>query len=206
MDENKFFEIEATGRNGVEKMLAHYEDQLWALRPSFIKDEARKAYFTKLMANISNEDNLKPLFQSRKGLFTLYKTVSKAVELGLNIGGVRPHAYILPYGETASLIPSADGYRFVVTAGENPIFREVDHGIVRKGDSNFKIDESNGLLEHPINPLEERGEMLGVWVRGLPFDKDLPNKVKFIGKDRILQIRDNHSRMGKQNKGPWARS
>lgn len=219
--ETQFFAIETKGRNGIRDMVAKVKDDMWIARPSYMPSIKKEMYFQKAIMHISNQESLKPLTASREGLFQIYLSLCKAVQLGMNVGGIRPHAYIVPRkkyekgqwkGEyIATFIPTQDGYRYVVTTGKTAIFKDVIWGVVRAGYDKFQIKESTGEIIHNSDPIKTaKSEILGIWVKCVRINKDDIDIVKFITIEKINGIRDRYSDSykyavkNKNNSGsPW---
>ena len=160
--ETQFFAIETKGRTGIRDMVTKMKDEMWIARPSYMPSVKKNMYFQKAIMHISNQESLKSLTATKEGLFQIYLSLCKAVQLGMNVGGIRPHAYIVPRkkykdgkfnGEyTAVFTPTQDGYRYVVTTGATAIFKDVLWGVVRAGYDKFQIKESTGEIIHDSDP------------------------------------------------------
>ena len=218
----QFFAIETKGRTGVHDMIMKMQNDLWKTRPAYMPSVKKEMYFQKAIMHISNQETLKPLTATKEGLFQIYLSLCKAVQLGMNVGGIRPHAYIVPRkkylkgggwnGEyIATFIPTQDGYRYVVTTGKTAIFKDVLWGVVRAGYDKFQIKESTGEIIHDSDPIKTaKGEILGIWVKCVRINRDDIDIVKFITIEKINGIRDRYSdsykyavKSGKKEGSPW---
>jgi len=202
--ETQFFAIETKGRTGIRDMVHHYQDQMWIARPSYMSIKKKEIYFQKAIMNLSNQESLKPLMASREGLFQIYMALCKAVQLGMNVGGIRPHAYIVPRkkyvdrkftGEyIATFVPTQDGYRYVVTTGATAIFKDVIWGVVREGYERLLVKESTGEIIHDSDPIKTANtQILGVWVKCVRINSEDIDIVKFVAIDKIHNTRDRYS-------------
>jgi phage RecT family recombinase len=115
-----------------------------SIMPPIVEDK-EKFFANTTLAIKRNPDLMKYTFDKQSCLLLVVE-IEKLARLGLSIGGVRPQAYIIPFGNRPTAIPTADGYKFMVTSGANAIFSDIRLHHIYKGDS-FTLDESNGIFE-----------------------------------------------------------
>jgi len=114
------------------------------LPANYITD--KKKYLKNTLRAIQRNPDLMQYTYQKSTCFKLVFEIEKLARVGLQIGGTRPQAYIVPFKSHPCAIPTADGYRFIVTAGKNPLFKKVNLYPIYKGDK-FDLDESNGIFK-----------------------------------------------------------
>jgi recombinational DNA repair protein RecT len=99
-------------------------------------------------------------------------------------------------------VVTAEGYKFAVLHGPQPVARDVSYAAVREGDS-ITINQAAGEVSHSINPLENRGKVLGVWVRIDPIHGN--PQVNWYSRDDLTAIRNARSKSWQfnQDNSPW---
>lgn len=183
--------------------------RMWATRSPMLADNQRKAYFARLITNIANNDKLKDSLNSRQGLYSVYECMSKAIQLGLNIGGTRPQAQIVPFKGKATLVPTSDGLRWAVISKPDPIFKDVITRVVYEGE-NFSIDYATDKIIHNYDGIEKLGQWRGITTELINFEGK--NYVYYISRAQVEKIRDTYSKSyqafknGKISSSPWVDS
>lgn len=112
-------------------------------------------------------------------------------ELGIEPNG--RHAHLIPYGKECQLIVDYKG--LVELAMRSGKISRIHADVVCANDS---ISIKNGIITHEINPLKERGEMVGAYA--MCAFTDGSEKHEYMSKAEVDGIRAR-SRAGKA--GPW---
>jgi len=120
--------------------------------------------------------------------------------MGLQIGGQVPQAYIVPMQETAELIPTAAGYRFIVTS-EQAVLQDYIQKPVYDGDS-VKIDAMTGEVKHEIDITDKKRKLVGIYA--VFTELDGTKHADYISLGDIIEIRDKWSRKNKE--GQWSKA
>lgn len=161
--EGEFFAMVGTGRKGVETMLA-------TMGPEIAKVSAPNVggnfdtWSTRALVEIANRDELRPVLQSREGIFSVYKALTKAATMGLQIGGQFPHAYLVPMGGKATLVTTAEGFAFAAVHGPGAVLKSIPQlGRVYDHDK-LRVDAAAGIVEHEYSPFVERGKLVGYYM------------------------------------------
>ena len=127
---------------------------------------------------------------------SLGQAVMQAAELGLEPGGALGHAYLVPYGQTCTLIP---GYRGLIElAKRSGCVSRIEARIVYRRDR-FKLRFGLATeLEHEPALEGDPGEVLGVYAFAtMPDDEVL---IEWMRKDQLDAIRNRSKASGS---GPW---
>jgi recombinational DNA repair protein RecT len=158
--EKEFFALVATGRRGVEDMLATMGGEMRAIAAPNVA-QAFDTWTKRALVEVTTNENLRPVIQSRDGIHSVYSALSKAATLGLQIGGSFPHAYLTPKSGRAVLMPSQDGYIFACTFGPGAVLALPPdlHEVYEKDE--FAVDEAAATYEHKFAPFGDRGKLVG---------------------------------------------
>lgn len=129
------------------------------------------------------------LGQCNQGSFL--SALMSCAELGIEPNG--RHAHLIPYGQECQLIIDYKG--LVELAMRSGKISRIHADVVCAND---RISIKNGIIDHEIKPLKERGEMVGAYA--MCAFTDGTEKHEYMSKAEIDAIR-NRSRAGKS--GPW---
>jgi len=129
------------------------------------------------------------LGQCNQGSFL--SALMTCAELGIEPNG--RHAHLIPYGQECQLIIDYKG--LVELAMRSGKISRIHADVVYAND---RISIKNGIIDHEINPLKERGEMVGAYA--MCAFTDGTEKHEYMSKAEVDAIR-NRSRAGKS--GPW---
>lgn len=129
-------------------------------------------------------------------LDSLAKSIMSAAELGLDCSGTLGSAWIVPYGNTAQLIP---GYRGLIDlARRSGQIRRIEAHPVYQNDK-FSVEfGTEPRIIHRPELLSEPGPMVGVYA--VAELSDGCKQVEFMSKAQVDKIR-KASKAG--NNGPW---
>lgn len=189
--ESEFFAVVGTGRKGVESMLA-------TMGPEIAKVAAPNVggnfdvWSTRALVEIANRDELKGVLQSREGIFSVYKALTKAATMGLQMGGQFAHAYLVPKEGKAVLVTTADGYSFASVHGPGAVLKSVPVLVKIYDDERVHIDQAAGKLVYPEgrSPFPS-GKLVG-YAMELEY-RDGHREVPTITRAKVEQISDKYS-------------
>lgn len=162
-NEKEFFALVATGRKGVEDMLSTMGGEMRQIAAPNVASEF-DTWTKRALVDITTNENLRPVIQTREGVHSIYSALSKAATMGLQVGGQFPQAYLVPKSGKAVLMPSADGYIFMTTYGPGAIFSVEPqlHEVYDQDKLAIREAEGKWIHEYPNdNPLGERGKLIG---------------------------------------------
>ena len=167
------------------------------LMPTII--ENKDDFFKNTEIAIKRDPDLLKYTWNQTSCVKLVTEIEKLARIGLTIGGHKPQAYIVPFGDNPVAIPTANGYKFVVTAGKLPLFKSVELYKIFKDDK-FELDEANGVF----NKIEKSGANFNVNENdfaGFVFVGILKTGEKVVKKVTRNTIDNQHKRFSKQKSG-----
>lgn len=187
-------------KNALIKMVDLKKISLWDMKASYMPNINMDVYFKRALITVLDNKDLAAISKTETGALSILKCIGKAVQMGLQIGGNIPQAYIVPFKESASLIPTAEGYRFICLSDADPILKSFNVRAVYDGED-FSLDYGAGTVRHTYNG-KGRGKLIGVYCQ--IEDLNGNRHVEYIPREEIEKIRDTHSRyFSATGKGPW---
>lgn len=178
-----------SNENQLVTLVKTKQPDLWQVKASYLT-EKQDVYFKRTLLNIFEDKNLIALTNDKKGAHSLLMCISRALQMGLQIGGQVPQAYIVAMGETAQLIPTAAGYRFIVTS-EPPVLMDYIQKPVYEGD-NVTIDAMTGEIKHEIRITDTKRKLIGIYAQFTELDGS--KHADYISRGDIESIRDKWSK------------
>lgn len=128
---------------------------------------------------------------------SLFQSVTQACQLGLDPSGALGSAYIIPYGNTATLVP---GYRGLIDlARRSGQILSIAAHVVREGDSfDYELGLAPVLRHRPDLEAEKPGALRFVYA--VAKLKDGGEQVEVMTRAQIEEIR---LKSRSKNSGPW---
>lgn len=127
--------------------------------------------------------------------------LSKAAQIGLQIGGTRPHVYFINMNGILRMDITKDGFAHSCVHGPQGVLRNIPELIKVFDKDKFSINQSKGTYEHEFNPFSERGKLLGYFM--VLYYRDGHIEIPHIGIDKILKIKNGFSNI---NSPAWKKS
>jgi recombination protein RecT len=127
---------------------------------------------------------------------SLVLSVARVCELGLDLSKTLGQAYLIPYGNKATLIIGYKG--LIELAYRSGRVKMIDAREVRDGDTFSWTGGTSPSVHHEPAPLGKRGDLIGVYC--IIDMADGARKVEVMDKNEVEAIR-RRSRSG--NSGPW---
>lgn len=189
--EDEFFVVAGTGRRGVENMLDKMGGEIRAIAAQNVSNSF-DTWSTRALVEIANRDELSPVLQTRKGIFSIYKCLAKAATMGLQIGGQFPQAYFMPAEGKAELVVTAEGYAFVAAHGPGAVLRSVPELIRVYEQDDFLVDQKAGVVEHSYDPRADRGRLCGWYMRLEYVDGHV--EIPYASLEKVEKIIEHYSR------------
>jgi|GEM_PF-4343088 len=185
--------------NQLFALVEQKKSSLWEIKASFL-NEKQDVYFNRALLSISQNNDLMALARTKPGATSLFMCISRALQMGLQIGGQIPQAYIVPMKNTATLIPTADGFKFIALS-DPPILKRFTVRAVYEGEK-FNLNFATGEVTHEIDYKTKRGRLMGVYA--MLVELDGTSIAEYMPVADIEKIRDTHSIYFKNfKKGPW---
>ncbi len=161
--EGEYFALVETGRKGLDEMFVKMGDELREIAAPTIR-ERLDTWTTRALVEITSNDKLRPVIQTKEGIFSIYRALTKCAQMDLQIGGQFPHAHLVPYQGKATLILSAEGYGFASVHGQGAVL-STDPLLVEVYETDkCHIDQAAGTVEHTTDKAFDRGKLLGYYM------------------------------------------
>lgn len=187
--------------NALITMIDAKKESLWNLKASYLPKINQEVYFKRALITIMDNKDLAAIAKTDSGALSILKCVGKALQMGLQIGGNIPQAYIVPFKDSAALVPTAEGYRFICVADENPVLKDFAVRAVYDGED-FSLDYGSGNVRHTYDGKTKRGKLIGVYCQIEELSGS--RKCEYMPREEIEKIRDSHSKYyGATGNGPW---
>jgi phage RecT family recombinase len=171
------------------------KNELWQIKASYL-NEQQEVYFKRALVNIFENEDMAKMASTTAGAKSIFLCISKALQMGLQIGGQIPQAYILKFFckksncDQAVLAPTAEGYKFIALS-DPAVIKSINVKVVHEGDD-CKINAITGEIEHQIPVISDKREMVGIY--GIITELDGRKHADYISKGEIEEIRDNWSK------------
>jgi phage RecT family recombinase len=203
---------EVKKQNALITIVQNEKAKAWASRALYLPEAKRKdgaeLYFQRVLMMVKESEQLVKISQTPAGAQSIFLCIWKALQMGLQIGGQIPHAYIVGYGEKATLIPTADGYKFIALS-DPATLKNFQARPVYDGE-NFRLNYVTGEVLHEYDGKTPRGHMLGVY--GVITELDGSTRAEYMSIADIHAIRDRRSSAWKayqdgkikEDRCPWA--
>lgn len=189
--EGEFFALVATGRKGVEDMARQMSGELQTIAAPNVRSDF-STWMQRAVVEVTTSDTLREVIRSKDGIYSIYQGLAKAATLGLQIGGQFPHAYFVPKGGRAALMPSQDGYIFACTYGPGSILATPPVLMEVYDKDEFTIRGSD--VVHNFQPFKDRGKLVGFYTV-LEF-KDGRRAVRTVTMDEVDRIEKAYGSTG----------
>ncbi|MBP7735978.1 MAG: recombinase RecT [Spirochaetes bacterium] len=182
----------AEQKNPLIVLVNEKKEGMWGQKAAYLPANIdMNMYFTRALTEVMGSKKLIPLTKTPDGRQSIFNSILKAVQLGVQIGGTLPQAYIVPMGDKAELVVSAVGYKFICLTEPNKVLNDIDVRAVYDGDD-FSIDFAGGTAKHTWDGKTKRGKLVGVYA--IIEELNGKRRVDYITAEDIEKIRDHHSR------------
>ena len=189
--EREFFDVVATGRRGVEDMLAKMADEIKAVAAPNVKGDW-ETWIKRIFVDVVNREELTPVLSTRQGIFSLYQEIAKAGTAGFQLGGIVPHGYFMPKKGKVVFVPAREGYAFCAVHGPGAVLRH-EPALIRVYEHDaVTIDVHEGKVKHAYDLRKDRGRHVG-WYMVLEY-LDGRREVPYVTAEKAKAIMDAYSR------------
>ncbi len=189
--EGEFFNIVGTGRKGVEDMFGKMSEEIMSVAVESVR-KMENTWKQRALLSIVNNENLKGVLATRKGIYSIYNCMIEAVQMGLQLGGHFPHAHLVPFKGEAKLIATKEGYIFCSVHSQDSVLSSAEIQPVHDGE-NFKIDLAAKTVSHTFDPgKNKKGKLILVY--GIFIGKDGKTKrIDYRMREQIMPNRERSS-------------
>jgi len=186
-------------KNQLGEMVTQKEKDLWSIKAAYLS-EGKEIYFKRALINIMDNKDLAEMSKTPAGAGALFKCISQALQMGLQIGGQIPQAYILPFKNQPVLSPTAEGYKFIVLS-DPPVLKDFHVQKIHDGDD-CSINAATGEVTHTIPITKEKRNLIGIYC--VITELNGRKHADFMSRGDIEDIRDKWS-LQKDGKA-WTKS
>lgn len=188
--EGEFFAVVGTGRAGVSDMLEKMGGEIQAISAPNV-GKSFDVWKARALIEIANRDELKDVLQTRPGIFSVYKALTKCATLGLQIGGQFPHAYFVPKEGKAMLVVTAEGYAFAAVHGPGAVLAAVPKLEHVYDKDKLIVNGAEGTVKHDFAPFGDRGKLVGYYM--ILEYKDEHREVATITRAEVEKVSEGYS-------------
>lgn len=167
----------------LQRMINGSQKKLWLSKATFLK-EKQEVYFQRAMMNIMSNDTLAKMARSEAGARSILMSIGKALQMGLEIGGHLPQAYLIPFGDKVELCPTAEGFKFMALS-EPSMLKKFRLEIVYE-DEDVEINK-NGEVSHSIKITDKKRKLIGIYCQLTELDGE--KRADYITRGEIDEIR-----------------
>lgn len=185
----------------IEQMVLEKSDKIRDVAVESVRQNFDQ-WTKRAIIEVSQNKELREFIQSSQDAKNqFFVKLSKAAQIGLQIGGVRPHVYFINMNGSLRMDITKDGYAHSCVHGPQGVLLNIPELIKVYEYDRFSINQSKGTYEHEFNPFGDRGKLLGYFM--VLNYRDGHTEIPHIGIDKINKIKSNFSNV---NSPAWKKS
>lgn len=146
------------------------------------------------------------ILSSKDAQFQFITKLSKACQVGLQIGGTRPHAHFVNMGGQLRMDITKEGLAHAIVHGNGSVLQSVPEIHRVYANDKFSIDQAGKTYTHEFSPFGERGKLLG-WFTVLHYRKTVNgqpwSEIPFVTLEKVEKIKNGYSQL---NSPAWKKS
>lgn len=189
-NEKEFFALVTTGRKGVEEAMTQYGGEIMKVAAPNVNGQF-DTWRTRAIVEVSSRDELKDVINTKSGVLSVFRGLTKAATMGLQIGGQFPHCYLVPKEGKAMLVTTADGYAFASVHGPGAVLENVPQLMKVFEKDTFSVDAAAGTYTHNFSPFGDRGKLIGYFMK-LDY-RNGHSEIPFISRKEVEDISNHYS-------------
>lgn len=185
----------------IEQMVLEKSDKLREIAVESVRQNFDQ-WTKRAIIEVSQNKELREFIQSSQDTKNqFFVKLSKAAQIGLQIGGTRPHVYFINMNGNLRMDITKDGFAHSCVHGPQGVLRNIPELIKVFEYDKFSINQSKGTYEHEFNPFGDRGKLLGYFM--VLYYRDGHIEIPHIGIDKVLKIKNGFSNI---NSPAWKKS
>ena len=185
----------------IEQMVLEKSDKLREIAVESVRQNFNQ-WTKRAIIEVSQNKELSDFIKSNQDAKNqFFVKLSKAAQIGLQIGGTRPHVYFINMNGSLRMDITKDGFAHSCVHGPQGVLKNIPELIKVFEKDKFSINQSKGTYEHEFNPFGERGKLLGYFM--VLYYRDGHIEIPHIGIDKILKIKNGFSNI---NSPAWKKS
>ena len=185
----------------IEQMVIEKSDKLKEIAVESVRQNFDQ-WTKRAIIEVSQNKELREFIQSNQDAKNqFFVKLSKAAQIGLQIGGTRPHVYFINMNGSLRMDITKDGFTHSCVHGPQGVLKNIPELIKVFEKDKFSINQSKGTYEYEFNPFGDRGKLLGYFM--VLYYRDGHIEIPHIGIDKILKIKNGFSNI---NSPAWKKS
>ena len=173
----------------LQRIINNKKETLWLAKSSCLSDK-KEAYFARATMNIMANEDLAKIANTEPGALSILIAIGKALQVGVQIGGIVPQAHLIPFGNNVELCVTAEGYKFIALS-DPPILKDFYLGVYYEGDS-LSINEGTGEVDHKTGLTDKKRRLMGVYCKLTELNGS--KRAKYMSRGEIEEVRDKFSK------------
>lgn len=185
----------------IEQMVLEKSDKLREIAVESVRQNFDQ-WTKRAIIEVSQNKELREFIQSNQDAKNqFFVKLSKAAQIGLQIGGTRPHVYFINMNGSLIMDITKDGFAHSCVHGPQGVLRIIPELIKVFEYDVICINQSKGTYEHEFNPFGDRGKLLGYFM--VLYYRDGHVEIPHIRIDKVLKIKNGFSNI---NSPAWKKS
>lgn len=175
----------------IEQMVLEKSDKLREIAVESVRQNFDQ-WTKRAIIEVSQNKELREFIQSNQDAKNqFFVKLSKAAQIGLQIGGTRPHVYFINHKGSLRMDITKEGIAHACVHGPQGVLRYSPELMKVYQKDEFKINQSKGTFEHEFSPFGDRGKLMGFFMV-LEY-KQGKIEIPHISIEKVLKIKDSYS-------------
>jgi recombinational DNA repair protein RecT len=185
----------------IESMVLEKSDKIKEVAVESVRQNFDQ-WTKRAIIEVSQNKELREFIQSSQDTKNqFFVKLAKAAQIGLQIGGTRPHVYFINMNGSLRMDITKDGYAHACVHGIQGVLQNVPELIKVYEKDKFSINQAKGSYEHEFGPFGDRGKLLGYFM--VLNYRDGHTEIPHIGYEKVVKIKNNFSNI---NSPAWKKS
>ena len=189
----------SNSENSIKDLVIANQDKIMSVAIPSIK-KTSDVWLQRAIVEYSQNKDLAE-FISGVGKVQFITKLAKAAQAGLQIGGIKPHCYMIvmpeykdgkKIGETLRMDITANGLAHACVHSQAGVLEHVPQLVRVYSKDKFSINQAESTFEHDFSPFEDRGELLG-WYAKLEY-RNGKVEIPHVTIKKVNEIVSNYSR------------
>lgn len=175
----------------IEQMVLEKSDKIRDVAVESVRQNFDQ-WTKRAIIEVSQNKELREFIQSSQDAKNqFFVKLSKAAQIGLQIGGTRPHVYFINHKGSLRMDITKEGIAHACVHGPQGVLRYSPELMKVYQKDEFKINQSKGTFEHEFTPFGDRGKLMGFFMV-LEY-KQGKIEIPHISIEKVLKIKDSYS-------------
>jgi recombinational DNA repair protein RecT len=175
----------------IESMVLEKSDKIKEVAVESVRQNFDQ-WTKRAIIEVSQNKELREFIQSSQDTKNqFFVKLAKAAQIGLQIGGTRPHVYFINMKGSLRMDITKDGFAHSCVHGPQGVLQNVPELIKVYEKDKFSINQAKGTYEHEFSPFGDRGKLLGYFM--VLNYRDGHTEIPHIGYEKVVKIKNNFS-------------